>query len=44
MLKLEHIRLFLTVAERGSISEAAKNGYITQQGLSLALKQIEAFL
>lgn len=44
MLKLEHIRLFLTVAERGSISEAAKNGYITQQGLSLALKQIEGEL
>lgn len=43
-MKLEHIRLFLSVAENGSISEAAKAGYITQQGLSLALKQLEGEL
>ena len=43
-MKLEHIRLFLDVVESGSISQAAKQGYITQQGLSLALKQIEGEL
>ncbi len=43
-MKVEHIRLFLEVVQSGSISQAAKQGYITQQGLSLALKQIEAEL
>ena len=43
-MKLEHIRLFLDVVQSGSISQAAKQGYITQQGLSLALKQIEGEL
>lgn len=43
-LKLEHIKLFLDVVDSGSISQAAKMGYITQQGLSSALKQIESEL
>lgn len=43
-MKLEHIRLFLAVVQSGSISQAAKAGFITQQGLSLALKQIESEL
>lgn len=40
-LKLEHIKLFIDVVQSGSITQAAKQGFITQQGLSLALKQIE---
>lgn len=43
-MKLEHIKLFMQVVESGSINQAAKQGYITQQGLSQALKQIEAEL
>lgn len=43
-MKLEHINLFMQVVESGSINQAAKQGYITQQGLSQALKQIEAEL
>ena len=43
-MKLEHIRVFLDVVQSGSISQAAKQGYLTQQGLSLALKQIEGEL
>ena len=33
-MKFEHIQLFMQVVEIGSISQAAKQGYITQQGLS----------
>lgn len=43
-MKFEHIKLFMQVVEIGSISQAAKQGYITQQGLSQALKQLEAEL
>lgn len=43
-MKLEHINLFMQVVESGSINQAAKQGYITQQGLSQALKQIETEL
>ena len=43
-MKLEHIQLFCEVVESGSISQAAKNGYISQQGLSMAMKQIESEL
>lgn len=43
-MKFEHIQLFMKVVESGSISQAAKQGYITQQGLSQALKQLEAEL
>ena len=43
-MKFEHIQLFMQVVEIGSISQAAKQGYITQQGLSQALKQLESEL
>lgn len=43
-MKIEHVELFLNVADSGSISKTAQQGYITQQGLSLALKQIESEL
>lgn len=43
-MKLEHIEYFIQVADSGSISKVAQNGYMTQQGLSLALKQIESEL
>lgn len=43
-MKLEHIQLFCEVVESGSISQAAKNGFISQQGLSMAMKQIESEL
>ena len=40
-MKLEHMRLFMEVVESGSISQAAENTFISQQGLSTALKQME---
>ena len=40
-MKFEHIQLFMQVVEIGSISQAANQGYITQQGLSQAIKQLE---
>ncbi|MBQ2777325.1 MAG: LysR family transcriptional regulator [Peptococcaceae bacterium] len=43
-MKIEHIQLFCEVVESGSISQAAKNGFISQQGLSMAMKQIESEL
>lgn len=43
-MKLEHIKLFIQVVESGSINQAAKHNYISQQGLSQTLKQIEAEL
>ena len=43
-MKLEHINLFIQVVESGSINQAAKHNFITQQGLSQTLKQIEAEL
>ena len=43
-MKLEHIKLFIQVVESGSINQAAKHNFITQQGLSQTLKQIEAEL
>lgn len=43
-MKVEHIEMFLQIADNGSISKTAQQGYITQQGLSLALKQIESEL
>lgn len=41
MMKLEHMRLFMNVVESGSISQTADNAFISQQGLSTALKQME---
>ena len=43
-MKLEHIKLFIQVVESGSINQAAKQAYITNQGLSQAVKQIESEL
>ena len=43
-MKLEHIKLFIQVVESGSINQAAKHNFITQQGLSQTLKQIETEL
>lgn len=40
-MKLEHMRLFMDVVENGSISQAADRAFISQQGLSTALKQME---
>ena len=41
MMRLEHIQYFVEVANVGSISLAAKNLYISQQGVSNALHQLE---
>ena len=43
-MKIEHIHLFIQVVESGSINQAAKHNFITQQGLSQTLKQIESEL
>ena len=43
-MKIEHINLFIQVVESGSINQAAKHNFITQQGLSQTLKQIESEL
>lgn len=40
-MKLEHMRLFMDVVETGSVSSAAEKSFISQQGLSVALKQME---
>lgn len=40
-MRLEHIQYFVEVANVGSISLAAKNLYISQQGVSNALHQLE---
>lgn len=43
-MKLEHIQMFLDIVHNGSINQASKQGYISQQGLSMAVKQLEAEL
>lgn len=40
-MRIEHLQYFLTVAETGSISAAAQQLFISQQGISDALKRIE---
>ncbi len=40
-MRLEHIQYFVEIANVGSISLAAKNLYISQQGVSNALHQLE---
>lgn len=40
-MRLEDIRYFLQVAESGSINRTAKNNYITQQGLSRIIANME---
>lgn len=40
-MTIQQLRYILTVAERGSITEAAKDLYISQPGLSGAVKKVE---
>ncbi len=43
-MRIEDLRLFIRVAEAGSISQAAQTNYITQQGLSRIISSLEAEL
>ena len=40
-MTLQQLRYLIEVAEKGSITEAAKNLYISQPSLSGAIKEIE---
>ena len=41
-MRIDHLQYFLKVAETGSISAAAQQLFISQQGISDALKRVEA--
>lgn len=40
-MTLQHLKYILTVAEKGSISEAARELHISQPNLSNAIKEVE---
>lgn len=40
-MTLQHLKYVLTVAEKGSISEAAREWHISQASLSNAIKEVE---
>ena len=40
-LNLNNLRCFLTVVETGSISRAAKEGFVTQQAVSEQIRRLE---
>jgi DNA-binding transcriptional LysR family regulator len=40
-LRVEDVRLLLAAVDAGSMSRAAKQSFITQQGLSLAIRRVE---
>ena len=40
-MRIESLELFLSVAEHGSVSRTAKQHFISQQGVSSALKALE---
>ena len=41
MMKIEHLRYFLTVARVGSTNKAAEELFLTSQNLGLIMKNIE---
>ena len=40
-MTIRHLKIFLTVAESGSMSAAAKSLYITQPSVSQAVRELE---
>ena len=40
-MTFQHLKYLLTVAEKGSITEAAKGLFISQPSLSNAIKEVE---
>lgn len=40
-MRIEHLRYLVTIAELGSINKAAKHLFISQQGLSHVVQQLE---
>ena len=42
-MNIRHLRIFLTVCESGSMTQAAKQLYISQPSISLAISELEDY-